>query len=211
MNIAIIGAGKVGRALAGASVRAGHTVIMSSAHPENAQRVAGEVGAQAATSNKAAAEAADVVVLAIPYTAMVDLLDEIGDSLRGKIVVDVTNPTTPDYSGLALVGTSAAEQIQARVPGARVVKAFNSALAARQADPQIKGTQLDGFVAGDDADAKAVVLELAKSIGFRPIDAGPLAMARALEALALLNITLQIRTNGTWQSGWKLVGATGAA
>jgi predicted dinucleotide-binding enzyme len=125
--------------------------------------------------------------------------------------VDVTNPTTPDYSGLALVGTSAAEQIQARVPGARVVKAFNSALAARQADPQIKGTQLDGFVAGDDADAKAVVLELAKSIGFRPIDAGPLAMARALEALALLNITLQIRTNGTWQSGWKLVGATGAA
>jgi len=208
MNIAIIGAGNVGRALAGASVRAGHIVTISSAHPENARTVADDVGAQAAASNSAAAAAADVVVLAIPYGTIVDVLDEIGDGLRGKIVVDVTNPLTADYSGLAVVGTSAAEEIQARVSGARVVKAFNTALAARQADPRIDGTQLDGFVAGDDADAKAVVLELVQSIGFRPIDAGPLAMARALEALALLNITLQIRNNWRWQSGWKLVGPT---
>ena len=67
------------------------------------------------------------------------------------------------------------------------------------------------FVAGDDVDAKAAVLDLVRSIGFRPIDAGPLAMARALEAMAVLNMMLQIRNNWPWQAGWKLVGPTGNA
>jgi predicted dinucleotide-binding enzyme len=126
------------------------------------------------------------------------------------VVVDATNPLRPDYQGLAVEGTSAAEQVQARVKGAKVVKAFNTALAARQADPLVDGTPLDAFVAGDDEQAKATVMELARSIGFHPIDAGPLELARALEALALLNIMLQIRNNWTWQTGWKLVGPTSA-
>ena len=67
---------------------------------------------------------------------------------------------------------------------------------------------LDGFVAADDPEAKAKTLELARSIGFRPIDAGPLAMARALEALAILNIALQMQHGWPWQSGWKLIGPT---
>ena len=91
----------------------------------------------------------------------------------------------------------------------RVIKAFNTAFAARQADPVVDGVQLDGFVAGDDANARADVLELVRSIGFRPIDAGSLRMARALEAMAILNISLQIRNNWPWQTGWKLVGPTG--
>ena len=90
-----------------------------------------------------------------------------------------------------------------------MVKAFNTALASRQADPVVDGLRLDGYVAGDDAEAKAAVLQLVESIGFVPIDAGPLAMARALEGMAMLNITLNIRNGWPWQDGWKLVGPTG--
>ena len=210
MKIAIIGAGNVGRALAAAFARAGHDVTLSSAHPDAARAVAAEIGVQAAAGNAEAVAGADLVVLAVPYAALAEVVDELGDALPGKIVVDATNPLRPDYQGLAVEGTSAAEQVQARVKGARVVKAFNSVLAARQADPTVEGTQLDGFVAGDDQEAKQVVLDLTRAIGLNPIDAGPLEVARALEALALLNIMLQLRNNGTWQTGWKLVGPLSA-
>jgi predicted dinucleotide-binding enzyme len=88
----------------------------------------------------------------------------------------------------------------------RVVKAFNYAFAARMAEPVVSGTRLDGFVVGDDQAAKDKVLELVESIGFRPIDAGPLVMARALESMGLLIIMLQIKHSWPWQNGWKLVG-----
>lgn len=210
MKIAIIGAGNVGKALSGSFVRAGHDVTISSQHPDNARAAAAESGAKAAATNAEAIPDADVVVLAVPYGVLAEVVDELGDALNGKVVVDVTNPLRPDYQGLAVDGTSAAEQVQARVKGAKVVKAFNTALAARQADPVVDGTALDGYVAGDDEQAKATVLELARSIGFHPIDAGPLELARALEAMALLNIMLQIRNGWTWQTGWKLVGPTSA-
>jgi NADPH-dependent F420 reductase len=211
MHIAIIGAGNVGRALATSAIRAGHTVTVSSSSGDSAATVARETGATAATSNNDAVEGAELVGIAVPYMAVVDLLDEIGPRLAGKIVVDATNPLKPDYSGLATEGTSAAEEIQARIPGARVVKAFNSALAARQADPTISGLKVDGFVAADDEEAKAVVLELLDQMGFHAIDAGQLAMARYLEALAFLNISLQSRHGWSWQAGWKLVGPKGDA
>jgi 8-hydroxy-5-deazaflavin:NADPH oxidoreductase len=133
-------------------------------------------------------------------------LDDIGDALRDQVVVDATNPLRPDSTGLVTENTSGAETIQARLRPVRVVKAFNTALAARQAQPTVDGIQLDGFVAGDDEAAKRVALDYVTSLGFHPIDAGPLVMARALEAMALLNIILQIRNGWTWQTGWKLVG-----
>jgi hypothetical protein len=175
MKIAIIGAGNVGGALAGSSVRAGHDVTLSAAHPDKARTVADGAGARAVASNREAVREADVVVLAVPYGVLADVVDELGDGLTGKIVVDATNPLRADYQGLAVEGTSAAEQVQARAKGAKVVKAFNTAFASRQAEPRIDGVQADGYVAGDDAAAKATVLELVGSIGFRPIDAGPLS------------------------------------
>ena len=211
MDIAIIGAGNVGRALAKSALRTGHSVTVSSASGETSAALARETGAKAAESNRAAVDGADLVVLAVPYMALVDVLDDIGPALAGKIVVDATNPLKPDYSGLATEGTSGAEQIQARIPSARVVKAFNTALAARQTDPKIGGVHLDGYVASDDEAAKAIVLELVKGMGFHPVDAGDLTMARALEALAFLNISLQLRHGWSWQAGWKLVGPEGDA
>jgi 8-hydroxy-5-deazaflavin:NADPH oxidoreductase len=210
MDIAIVGAGNVGRALAGSFTRAGHHVVLASRDVDNAREAAALSGAEAAESVVEAVRGADVVVLAVPYPSLTDVVETAGEALAGKVVVDATNPLTADYSGLAVEGTSAAEQIQARLPRSHVVKAFNTVFAARQADPTVEGAPVDGFVAGDDQEAKAQVLALEESIGMRPIDAGPLAMARALEAMALLNITLQVRNNWAWQTSWRLAGPTTA-
>ena len=210
MNIAIIGAGNVGKALTGSAIRAGHSVTVSSKNGESARQLAEETGARAAASDREAAEAADVVILAVPYGAVDEVLGDVGAALAGKVVIDATNPIKADYSGLATEGTSGAEEIQAKAPGARVVKAFNTAFAARQADPKVAGgLRVDGFVAADDADAKATVLGLVEAIGFNPVDAGGLAMARYLEGMAWLNITLQMNNGWSWQAGWKLVGPDG--
>ena len=205
MHVAIIGAGNVGRALATSTTRAGHAVTVSAGHAEHARAVAEQTGARAAGSNREAVAAADLVILAVPYPAVDGVLADLGDALAGKVLVDPTNRVDPADPGSVLDGTSAAERIQARVPAARVVKAFNTAFASRQANPVVDGTATDGFVAGDDPAAKATVLELVGSIGFRPIDAGPLVMARVLEGMALLTITHEIRTQGAWQAGWKLL------
>jgi 8-hydroxy-5-deazaflavin:NADPH oxidoreductase len=206
MDIAIIGAGNVGKALATSMVRAGHDVTITATDAERAAAVADEVGARSADSNREAVQDADAVVLAVPYSAVEQVLSDMGDTSAGKILIDVTNRMDPDDPAAALDGTSASEQIQAKAPQARVVKAFNTVFAGNQADPVVEGVELDGFVAGDDEDAKRAVLELVKSVGLRPIDAGPLAMARALEAMGALNISLNARNDWSWQSGWKLVG-----
>lgn len=202
MDIAIIGAGNVGTALAGALARAGHKVTISATHPENAIRVAQATGTGSVSTNREAVEAGEVVILAVPGTAFDAIVDELGNELAGKVVVDVSNRPTPDPSG---AGTSAAEELQARIPDATVVKAFNTAFAARQADPKVGGVSADGFVAGDDDDAKRTVLDLVESIGFRPVDAGSLAVARTLEGMAWLNISRNMQ-GGTWQDAWVILG-----
>ncbi|MHB8398961.1 MAG: NADPH-dependent F420 reductase [Candidatus Limnocylindrales bacterium] len=208
MNLAIIGAGNVGRSLAIASVRAGHAVVVASADLEDAEGVAQVAGARAVASNHAAVAAADVVILAIPTDKLVAVATDLRAALSGKIVIDVTNRPTPDASGNA---TSMAEELQAAIPESKVVKAFNTAFASRQVDPIVEGVALDGYVAADDPAARATVLELVRSIGFRPIDAGSLAVSRTLEGMAWLNISLQLQNGWPWQSGWKLVGPTAAA
>jgi len=206
MRIAVIGAGNVGSALASSCTRAGHDVVVASRDASEAEALAAEVGCDAAPDTDSAVRDAEVVILAVPYPELDSLVSEAGAELDGKIVVDVTNRMDPDDMASTIDGTSAAEQLQAKLPRARVVKAFNTAFASRQAEPEVDGTAPDGFVAGDDADAKRRVLELVEQIGFRPIDAGPLAMARALEAMAVLNISLQIANGWSWQMAWKLIG-----
>ena len=205
MKIAIIGAGNVGRALATSSVRAGHSVVITASDAVHAQEAAEATGALAASSNRDAVAAADVVVLAVWYAKVDEVLEEVGDLLPGKVLVDTTNPVQPDLSALLFEGPSAAERIQAHAPGARVVKAFNTVFASRQADPFVDGTPVDALIAADDEDARATVSQLAESIGFRAVDACPLSFARGLEWLGLINMTVQIRSHGSWQGGWKLI------
>jgi predicted dinucleotide-binding enzyme len=202
MQIAIIGAGNVGRALAGSFTRAGHHVTVSATNPEHAREAATEAGARAAATNDDAVSNAELVVLAVPPTAFDQLAAELGDALAGKVVVDVSNRPTPSPDGSA---TSIAEELQSKLPKASVVKAFNTSFASRKAEPKVNGISADGFVAGDDASAKQTVLDVVESIGFRPVDAGSLAAARTLEGMAWLIITRAI-SNGTWQDAWVLVG-----
>jgi len=208
MDVAIIGAGSVGTALAGSLTGAGHAVTITAPTDERAERAAERAGATAAASTAEAIAAADAVVLAVPNAAIDGLLAEIAPAVSGKILIDVTNRISRDDPAAVVDGTSNAERIQALAPGARVVKAFNYAFAARMAEPTVDGIPLDGFVAGDDEAAKAGVLDLIGSIGFRPIDVGPLAMARALEALASLIVSLRIRNGWSGRNGWKLIGPT---
>ena len=208
MDIAIIGAGNVGRALATSFARAGHSVIIASRDPEDAGAVANATRARVATSNAEAAAAAGVVVLAIPFSGAETVAAEIREGAAGKVVVDVTNRMGFGATGPTIdAGESNAERLAAWLPEAHVVKAFNTLFASHQADPIADGVQLDGFVAADDAGAKATILELVRSMGLNPVDVGPLGRAQQLEQLAFLNIALNITGNGAWQSGWKLVAA----
>lgn len=202
MEIAIIGAGDVGKALASSFKRAGHDVRIAAAHPEHAAEAARELGTGAASSNADAVDGADLVVLAVPVTALDSIVKELNSKLAGKVVVDVSNRPTPDPAGSP---TSVAEELQGKLPQAKVVKAFNTAFASRQAEPIVAGIHADGFVAGDDDQAKKTVLDAVESIGFRPVDAGSLAAARTLEGMAWLNISRNI-AGGSWQDAWILVG-----
>jgi NADPH-dependent F420 reductase len=209
MNIAIIGSGNVGKALAKSAVKAGHSVTLSAKTAEHAVEAAKATGAKAAHSNVEAVKHAEVVIVAVPYDKLGEVFRELGASVDGKVVIDATNHVDMENPAKVFSGPSNAEEIQTRHPKVRVVKAFNYAFASRMADPSVKGVKLDGFVAGDDQEAKEKALELVVSIGFRPVDAGALVMSRVLEGMAFLNIALQIRNGWPWQTGWTLVGPPG--
>ncbi len=186
MRIAMIGAGRVGATLGSRWAELGHEVKFGVRDPggERAQAVNGIPIGEAARD-------ADVVVLATPFNAVADALAACGD-LTGKILVDCTNPIGPD--GL-LVGTttSGAEQVAAHVPGARVVKAFNTTGSENMADPKYGDGALVMLLAGDDGDAKLTVGRLAAELGFDAVDLGPLTTARYLEPFAMVWITLAMR------------------
>ncbi len=209
MKVAIIGSGNVGKALASSAVGAGHAVTLAAHDPSHAEGAAKATQARAARSSKEAVKDAELVVLAVPANAVDEVIDELRPEIDGKVIVDVTNRLNMQDPTSSIDGSSNAEHIQQKAPTAHVVKAFNYAFASNMADPELEGTRLDAFVAGDDKGAKEKVAGFAESIGFRPIDAGALGMARALEAMAVLNISLQVQHGWPWQSGWKLVGPTG--
>lgn len=199
MNIAILGTGGVGSALGARWAKTGHKVTFGSREPESerVRTLLERCGADARAAEPAEAVAnADVIVLAIPWQAAGWLLKSLGD-LQGRVLIDCTNPLKADMSGIELGHTtSAAEQIAAANPTAKVVKAFNSASTKVMRDPQFGNYQATMFYCGDDAAAKRTVHQLVGDLGFEPVDAGPLTSARYLEPLAMLYIHL------AFQQGW---------
>ena len=181
MNVGIVGSGNVGATLGRAWARAGHSVLFSySRSREKLEGLARETGGRAGTPADAAAFG-EVVLLSPPWSLLDDALEEAG-SLGDRIVIDTTNPYLHGSLALALYGeSSAAEEIAARLPGARLVKAYNTLpalllMAGGEAD-----RRLAMFLAGDDPAAKRVVERLICDSGFEPVDAGPLVRARELE------------------------------
>ena len=192
MNISIFGTGNMASGLAVLFAKAGHQVTLASRDDAKARSVAAELGnGIAAASFADAASASDTVVLAVPYEAAAGVVSAAG-GLAGKVVVDITNPLTADFSGLTIGHvTSAAEEIQKRAPEAKVVKAFNTVFASvLQNGGKAAGKPATVFVAGDDAEARRSVAALAASAGLAAVEAGGLVSARYLEPVAGLNIAL---------------------
>ncbi len=189
-KIGIIGRGNVGTALRRGLERSGYEVK--------------SVGNDARGVRETAAWG-DILVLAVPFSAIDAVVREIGDQAKGKVLVDVTNPLGKD-SQLALgFTTSAAEELQKKAPGAKVVKAFNTIFAQHMDTGQVKDEKITLLASSDDAQAKAKTLELARDIGFDTVDAGPLKNARWLETLGYLNIQLGYSLKMGPQIGFKLV------
>lgn len=183
-SISVIGLGNMAVALAGRALAGGNTVEIIGRDPAKAKEVAATLdGATAGT-----APAGDIVILAVPYAGAAAVVSEYGDLLRGKVIIDITNPLSPDFTGLVTPeGSSAAQEIAKAAPaGAQVVKAFNTLFSHVLAE----GRRWDVFIAGDDAQAKTRVSAFVESLGMRPLDAGPLPMARALENAGLLMLGL---------------------
>ncbi|MET8982202.1 NAD(P)-binding domain-containing protein [Streptomyces sp. NPDC004539] len=189
-GISIVGLGNMAGALATRALAGGNTVEIIGRDPARTREWAAALGATAGTAG--AAPAGDIVVLAVPYAAAATVVGEYGDALRGKVVIDITNPVSPDLKGFVTPdGSSGAQEIAKAAPaGAYVVKAFNTLFSQVLAAGPVEGRPLDVFIAGDDARAKARVSAFAESLGLRPLDAGELAMARALENVALLELGL---------------------
>jgi len=206
MKVAIIGTGNVGKGLGSSLAKAGHDVIYAAQDEARTRAVAGELGGRSAATAREAATVAEVIVLAVPFDAAEAVAHGIAGATRGKVVVDATNPLRPDYSGLATDGgPSGAERIAALLEGSAVVKTFNTLFAVVQANPAVLGTTVDALFATDDDAAATTVAGLAESMGFRPVRVGPLAAARELEAMAWLNIRLQLLNEGAWQTSFVLV------
>ena len=190
-SISIIGLGNMASALADRALAGGNTVELIGRDPAKANELAAALdGATVATAGTA--PAGDIVILAVPYANAAEAVSEYGDALHGKIVIDITNPVTPDMTGLVTPdGSSGAQEIAKAAPaGAHVVKAFNTLFANVLAAGSAEGRPLDVFIAGDDAHAKAQVSVFIESLGLRPFDAGPLPMAQALENAGLLEMGL---------------------
>src|SRR5690242_14218842 len=224
MEISIIGAGNMAAGIATRALAGGHRVRLADRDPAKAKALAEELRARVpgadvievdvtgaiaagAGAARAGADGADIVVLALPYTAAEEVAAANRDGLARKVVVDISNPVDfATFDSLVVpAGTSAAEQIAAAAPGARVVKAFNTTFAGNLVTGEAGGAPLDVFVAGDDADAKQAVADLAASGGLRPIDAGPLKRARELEGFQFLHMTLQQVLGTNWSSAIKIV------
>ena len=191
MKIGIIGKGNVGTAIGTGLSRKGHEVKFGHRDPKEPVADAAKWG--------------EVIILAVPYENVADAAKAIGTFADGKVLLDVTN-AVGDNMNLAIgFSTSAAEELQKKLPKARVVKAFNTVFAPNQSTGRVGNEQLTLFVASDDAKAKQTIMQLGRDIGFDPLDAGALKSARYLEPMAMLLINLGYGLGMGTKIGYKLV------
>lgn len=192
MNISIIGAGNIGGSLGKIWASKGHTVTFGVRNPksEKTLKTLQELGSSGTVMFvKDAAAQSEVIVLATPWESVPEVVFQITD-MKEKILVDCTNPIRPNPEWPLSQGTSAAEEIAKRLPGFQVVKAFNTLGAGNLIDVSFDSVKADGFLCGNDPEAKKIVAQLAEEVGLRAVDVGGLRNAELLESLAKLWITL---------------------
>jgi 8-hydroxy-5-deazaflavin:NADPH oxidoreductase len=190
MNVGIVGSGNVGQALSRLLSSTGHQVRVGSRSP---------LSSRATVSVADAVDHGECVVLAVPFTALSQLLPSLAQELQSKIVIDPTNPLNPDWSPLLLgQENSAGEEVGRMLPASRVVKAFNTVFADVMTKQRLarSGLAATTFVASNDAEAADLVCSLAQSAGFAPVKVGGLSASRHLEAMAHLNIGIAVGQKG---------------
>lgn len=186
-NITIFGKGNMGSAIGGLFQDAGNEVTYIGS--QDGKQVLG-----------------DIIVLAVPYAAVEGILTNYAGELAGKIIVDITNPVNFEtFDGLVVpADSSAAQEIQAKVSDAKVVKAFNTNFGATLASKQV-GDNTTTVLAAGEADAKAAFKQALEGSGLNFVDAGELSRARELEAMGFLQITLAAREEIAWTSGFAVI------
>ncbi|MFI7288726.1 NADPH-dependent F420 reductase [Streptomyces anulatus] len=187
-SISIIGLGGVARAIGARAVEGGNAVEVIGRDAVKAKDLAAALGGGATAGTFGTTPVGDLVILAVPYASAVPVVAQYGDALAGKVIIDISNTSNADATGLVTPdGTSGAQEIAKAVPASTyVVKAFNTVFGHILA----QGGPLDVLFAGDDARAKASVSAFIESLGLRPLDAGGLEVARWLEGTGLLMISL---------------------
>ena len=209
-TITIVGTGNMARGIAARALAAGRTVELLNRDASKAAAVAAELGSNVTSGTVGQAPAGDIVVLAVPFDAAKEIVSAYGDALAGKTIVDITNPVNFEtFDSLVVApGTSAAEEIAALTPG-NVVKAFNTTFAGALIAGETEGQILDGFIAGDNAEATAAVASLMSDGGMRPLVVGALKRSSELEGFQFLVMTLQANPafeTFNWNTGLKIVG-----
>lgn len=203
-TVGIIGTGDMGDSLGPRFAELGYSVVYGSRNPdsEKAQNVVKLTGDDArVTTQKEAAQAGDIVVLAVPWPPMETVAQNLG-SLDGKIVIDISMPAEQAEDGylVSLVETSSAEMIQSWNPGARVVKAFATLGSYVVDNPAVVGGPVTVPIASDDREAKEQVARIIAAMGLDPVDAGPLRLSREIEALQrLYMVPLIQRRTAAWE------------
>ena len=188
-HVTIIGTGNMGQAIAGV-VRDGGNSVDVLGHDDEETPATG-----------------DIVVLAVPYPALTDVINQRADQLDDKVVVDITNPVDfQTFDSLTVpADSSAAAEVADALPKARVVKAFNTTFAGTLAAKTVGPLPTTVLIAGDDADAKVSLAEVVTAGGLQAIDAGGLRRARELEAIGFLQITLAAAERIPWTGGFGIV------
>jgi predicted dinucleotide-binding enzyme len=191
LKIGIIGKGHVGTAIGKGLSSNGHLVMYGHRDPKEPVT---EVAAWG-----------EIIVLAVPHESVKSVANEIASLVEGKILLDATNAVDENWNLTVGFSTSAAEELQKLLPKTHVVKAFNTVFAKNQETGKIGQNPLTLFVAGDDAEAKEIIMQLGSEIGFESLDAGPLKSARYLEPMAILLMTLAFQLGMGTEIGFKLV------
>jgi predicted dinucleotide-binding enzyme len=208
-TVTVIGAGNFGSVVAGVAAKGGTGLQVLARDAERARAVAGPLGGAAGAVGDEIT--GDVVVLAVPYGAVADVLDAYPGAFDGKVLVDVTNPVDlGTFDDLVVpADSSAARLLQDAVPGAKVVKAFNTNFGGTLASGEMGGVPATVpttvLVAGDDEAAKRTLVDLVTGAGLRGVDAGSLKRARELEAVGLLQMTLAGAEKISWGGGLALI------
>lgn len=187
-HVSILGTGNMAQAISSIVTKGGNTV-----------ELLGSDNSQAATG--------DIVVLALPYPAVDEVIAARADQLAGKVVVDITNPLNFETFDSLVVPAdgSAAQVIAEKLPNSRVLKAFNTTFAATLASGEVGPLPTTVLIAGDDADAKAQLSGIVAAGGLKAIDAGALKRARELESLGFLQLTLAASERISWTGGFGVI------